>query len=282
MRKSSGERMTVMEMFEVENDRILRESQQADREARAKVAEYEKKLAQVKARREKAQEQFERMRADYERIEAEALESERQRITAAAVKKEDVLKGSVSAEDYFRKGQSQDEIDAAARAEATKRLSQLLGVVRAKGLEVLKLELEEAEDERQLLFLSTYPATFMLERMRAQVKSLESRLVWGSSSMPIWTKVDDKKAALARATGKVADGIFWGDLDLAAVKRMRFEAGLPDSELPKLNEIIAEMETCPGSRVSLQFISISAYGKNGLSVQVWRGGKHEHQESPGS
>ncbi len=270
MRKTSGERMTVMEMFEAENDRILRESQQADKEARAKVAEYEKKLGQAKDRREKAQKQFERMRDDFEHIEADTLESESRRISAAAIKREDVLTGAVSAEKYFQEGQDQAAIDAAARAETAKRLGQLLDAVRAKGLEVLKLEVEEAECEKQLVFLSTYPAYFMLERMRAQVKSLEASLVSNSSMMPIWTDLDTKKDALKRATGWAANGIAWRDLDLTAVKRMRFEAGLPDSELPKLLEIIAEMEGRPGSKVSLLFTSISAHGQNGLSVQVWR------------
>ncbi len=270
MRKSSGERMSILEMFEVENDRILRESQQADKEARARVAEYEKKLGQAKERREKAQKQFERMRADFEHLEAEVLEGDRRRISAAAIKKEDLMNGSATAEEYFQKGQTQGDIDTAARAETAKRLGDLLATIRAKGLEVLKLDVEEAECEKQLVFLSTYPAHFMLERMRAQVKSLESSLLSSASMMPIWTDLDTKKDALKRATGIVANGTAWRDLDLAAVKRMRFDAGLPDSELPKLLEIIAEMEQRPGSKVSLTFVSISISGQNGLAVQVWR------------
>lgn len=277
MGKSDGERKSPMELFEAENDRIMKDAQTADKEARAKVADQEKKLGQVKARLAKAREQFERLRADYEKIEAEALEAERKRISAAAIKKEDVLKGSVSAEDYYRDGQTEGTIDAAARAATTKRLGELLGVVRSKGLEVLRLEVEEAEGERDLLYLSTYPASFMLERMRAQVKALEGRLCQGASAMPIWTELNEKRDALKRATGGAATGISWGPLDLAGVKRMRFEAGLPDSALPKLNEIIAEMESRPGSSVALQYLSVSmGSSENGLNVSVWIG-NHERE-----
>ncbi len=262
--------MSTMERFEAENERILRDSQLVEKEAREKVREYEKKLSAAKSKREKTADQFERLRADYERLEVETLEKENRRIKAAAVKKEDVLNGAVSAEEYLRSGQSLEEITVVARAETAKKLGTLLEAVRGKGLEVLKLEVEEAECGRELLFLNTYPASFMLERMRAQVKSLESHLCAGAGSGGAWGGLEEKRAALNRATGKMTTGQMWNDLDLAAVKRLRFDAGIPDSELPALNEIIAEMESCPGSRVQLRFTSISPDGKHGLSVGVWR------------
>jgi len=269
--KTKNDGMTVLERFEAENERIFRESQQADKEARAKISEYEKKLVPVKGKREKAAAKFEEMRTEYERIEAEALEAERRRIGSAVNTKEDAVSGKISMEEYFRTGQTQESIDDAARTETTKKLGYLLEAVRVKGLEVLKLEVEEAECEREILFLNSYPATFMLERMRAQVKSLESVLIASTSGgMHVWTDLDTKRAALARANGKAAGGMVWHDLDLAAVKRMRFYAGLPDSEIPVLHGIIAEMESRPDSKVSLRFVSISVDGKNGLDVLIWR------------
>ncbi len=267
--QSEGRPVTGLELFERENERILRESQQADREAREKIATYEKRLGQIDGRCAKAVGQFEKLRADFERIEADTLESERRRIAAAAVKKEDVLSGSATSDEYFRSGQAQAAIDTAARAETAKKLQELLGAVRTKALEVLKLEAEKAECEKEIVFLNTYSSASLLERMRAQVKSLETFLVTAASGGMNWTSADEKLAALKRATGGIADTI-WRELDLAAAKRLRFDAGIPESELPKLLEIVAEMEARPGCRVDIRFNSVAARGENGLSVAVWR------------
>ena len=269
--KTNGDGKSLWERFEIENDRILQDARTADREARAKIAEHEKALGQAKSKREKAVSIFEKMRADFERIENETMAAEMDRLTAAAKTKEDVLGGTVSFEEYFREGKTRENIDFAARAETAKKLGDLLQTVRAKSLEVLELDVEVATCERELSYLRIYPTSFMLERMRAQLKSLEQTVTANAGGcMPLWTEHDIKKAALNRARGKAISGHTWDSLDVAAAKQLRFDAGIPESEIPKLNEIIAEMETRPGCTVSLKYVAMPHYGKGGLSVSVWR------------
>lgn len=264
-------KLSVLERFDLENERILKDARTADKEARAKIAEYEKKLEQAKTKRDKAAAIFDKMRADFERIEAESLKAARARIENSAAKKEDALSGKIPFDQYAREGMSQAAIETAARKETDGKMDDLLKTVRAKSLEVLALDVEVGTCEKELQFLNTYPASFMLERMRQQLKSLEQTLIANTNGfMPTWTDLDTKKAALARAQGKGIENRSWDLLDLAGVRRMRFSAEIPDSALPALNKIIEEMEVKPGCRVVLRYTALSMSDFRGLDVAVWR------------
>ena len=128
-------KLSVLERFDLENERILKDARTADKEARAKIAEYEKKLEQAKTKRDKAAAIFDKMRADFERIEAESLKAARARIENSAAKKEDVLSGKIPFDQYAREGMSQAAIETAARKETDGKMDDLLKTVRAKSLE---------------------------------------------------------------------------------------------------------------------------------------------------
>ncbi len=230
--KSEKPGLTVFERFQEENERILKEAAEIDRAMKAKQSDYEKKLEEASARLNKATSIRDQMRADFEQIEAE-----RQGTGDLANKRKDILAGSVSLGDYC---QAAGETATGARANTT-RLNDLLAVVRAKDLEILQIEVEVAECEREILFLQSYAAAALLERLRGNVKELEAQLTPGMLSGN-FTKLDQKKQALALANGRSLSGEAWHDLKIEAVKRLRFQAKIPDAELSALNRIISEME----------------------------------------
>lgn len=265
---TNAEKKTLFEIFENENERIQRDAKTADAEARTKIRGVEKHLEQVSAKREKAAAIFEDMRARFERLEEEVQAEESSRIVAASAKKADVLSGKITNDEYYREEKTMEKANYEARAETRKKLDDLLRTVRAKGLEVLELDVEVATCEQELSHLRTFPTSFMLERMRAQLKALEQTIIANSNGvMPIWTELSNKKEALRRANGKSIQNHSWDLMEISDVKRLRFDAGIPESEIPRLNDIIAEMESRPGATVALRFFGMGE--SRGLSVGAW-------------
>lgn len=264
--KSDG---SILDRFLIENDRLMVEAKQADKEAKVKLAEYEGKLKKASTAREKGATELETMIADFKKIEVQEIEVEREKIEPQVASEKDVLAGRVSVDEYYQKGLDDQEIDAMAKTEATKKTDFLLQAVRIKGLEVLRLEVEEAEVEKNIMYLSSSAASSLLEKMRAQIKELERVMAPGVSSGPDWTMLHEKKECLARAEGQAITGAQWNDLDINALKLLRFDASIPDSEISALQKIIAEMESRgPGSTVTLRFLPSGPH--KGLSVLIWR------------
>lgn len=263
------ETMSIFERFEVEDARIRRETEGFEKETKRRRGEWEDKVAEIKGRRIRAAAERDKLTAEYERIEAEVLAGDRQRVEAKAVKKEDVKAGRASLQELLDHGQTEVAIAVEVRKAADEKLADLMQVVRAKALEVLRLEVEEAEAERNLLYFCSAGPQTMLERMKAQVKALEGVLTANLSGyMPMWTDLDTKRQALARAEGKAVKNERWQEVDLAAVKRLRLDPGIPEGELPTLLKIIAEMEARPGFKIDLVY---TFHGKPKFDIGIWRG-----------
>jgi hypothetical protein len=262
--------MSIFERFQVEDARIRRETEEIEKEMKKKRGEVEVEVTRIKRKREQAAAELEKLTAEYEAVEAKAEANERIRVEAKAVKKEDVKAGRASLQDYHDRGQSEAAVAAEARKAADEKLADVMQVVRTKALEVLRLEVDEAAAEQNLNYLYMYGPHNMLERMKAQVKSLEMVLSANlSAGMPVWTNLDTKRQALARGMGgKSVTNERWREVGLTAVKRLRLDPGIPEDELPTLLKIIAEMEERPGERIDLQYIY---HEKPRLSIAIWRG-----------
>lgn len=256
---------TVIEKFQAENDRLLKEAAQVDREYKAKIEDLHKKLEGIRSKQERVAAAVAASIADFERTEAEIKDSELAKMSEQSQLEQDFQAGKIGAGEYFQKHVSEQDLAASARKAAAEKTDFLLRAVRIKAAEALALDAEEARCEWEIYAISCYEANGLIEKLRAQLKSLEAVSNFGSVSYAE-ERMKATQAVVDRARGEATTGYIWRDVTLETAKRMRFDAGIPEAELPALQGIIEQLEGRPGDRVAIRF---DPYHKPALSIFIW-------------
>lgn len=242
---------SALDQFRIQEAKINEDVAESEKYYDRVIREQEKIRDAAKAEREKAAGVLAGLIADFEKIEAELEAEAVTRLDAEGKTKAALNEGRVSASEYFKRGLTAGEVTAKAQASASEKLGNLRDLIRTKAVKVLELEAAELEAEYNIWFARIAPAAAMKERLAGLIKALESSLSspLGIGGDPgVKAMRDAKLNELNNAQGRRLTGDGWKDFDLQGLKRLRLDPTWPESELPKLEEIISEAKTT-GRRV---------------------------------
>lgn len=128
-----------------------------------------------------------------------------------------------------------------ARAAAHEKLEGAEKIIRALGTEIIGLEKEEAQSRLNLHYCLSYPATTQVQKLKAEVETLERGI---GAVLESYTgasyDLERKEGDLRLCSGRFISGMVWNDLSYEELRDVRLDPRLHDRFLPDLEKIIAE------------------------------------------
>lgn len=223
---------------------IRRKTEVLQKELEPKIKASEKARADAHARVEKLTAEHAKMKAGLietlATIEAEELE----RVKRQAAKVEDIESGRVTMAEYYKNGQTAAQIAAEAKRAADAKTLELLRLVRAKALEVIQAERDEAYADAELAYATMAPGLMWIQGLkeftaRAE-REVQSILIDGWPVARV--KLDQKDQELAQAADKgIANELTFNGIDAAGLRELKLDPRIPEAWLPRLDEAIASL-----------------------------------------
>lgn len=227
---------SLFETFKAEDERLVREAAELDREMRKRLGVKERELEAACAARTEAETELQRQKENYAKLAALVEAEERERLETSGKTEADLLAGRVSPQEYFKDGATPAEIERRSKGASAEKLGNLVGAIRKQAARVLDLEKAELKIKLDVYYMNAVPAQTLLARQRDQIKALEAGI---TNHLTGWPATRARLEEIERID--LDSGFQWFGLDEAQVRDLRFDVRIPDEALPQLEGIIREI-----------------------------------------
>jgi len=245
---------TILQEFRKREEIIKKESEERDRVSAVQLKESEKKLKDIRSQLDAARVNYAAMVVDYtatENAEAAKLAATLRESETTLAK---VKGGQSSLRDFLEKGLSEEALGKKAAGEAAAKMTAGIAVIRDQSRAIIVLEKAEADELKKIYYAQASPAENQIKKLRAEIETLEHgvAVVYELSPLAAYQS-DEKRDALARASGRFIAGKTWSGLDLEGLRRLRFDCEIADIFLSSLEAIIQKIK--PGQRVNIHLLT---------------------------
>lgn len=200
----------------------LKAAVQEEKELIAKI-DKEKKIAQ-------------KMQQDYLELETEKEREKKGQVEKGILREADVRSGKVSLREFNLKGKMDKQISDEILERTTKEMEQSLKIVRAKNLEILKLEKSLCETQNRIRGLILAPARILQRAFKDSAEIADLQI--GELLADVYGSRDALKQAehkLLLTEGKsLTPGFSWDRLNMDEARAIIFSPILPLELVPKL------------------------------------------------
>jgi len=250
--------------------RISQEWKRKEKEAEAEKKKLEEELkatvqeeAKIKKELDKARKIVQKMKEDYNEAEAKIEREERERIEKEAIKEEDVRAGKASLKDFIQKGKSEKQITEEVVKQSMKELVVGLQAIRAKNLEIMKLEQRLAKTQFEIRKLIIGPGRILQQKLKELKDFADDEMgLFIADLHNSRNQLDQVKHRFNLTQGKsLTPGYKWDRMSPAEARKIAFDPILPQELISSLLKQLKEHE-----------------GEEGVSVEFYLG----KGESPGT
>jgi len=231
--------MEILEAWKVEDDRLRAENEKLDKEYAKKKRELEKDQAGLALKITALKAELAKLKRQYVELEAKVRADEEAAIRSRAITKEAVASGQATLDEFYKSGLAEAEIQNKARAATDAKLAEALAIIRAKGLELLKLEKDDAAARRQIINYGVLPAQGEVRRLRQATELLERGIadVLGSFYAAD-AEAERADLGLRFVERKAITCVDWDSLGLDEIRDLKFDARLSSKHLADLEAFL--------------------------------------------
>jgi len=229
--------MEILEAWKVEDDRLRAENEKFDKEYAKKKRELEKNQAGLALKITALKAELAKLKRQYVELEAKVRGEEEAAIRSRTIERKAVMSGQATLDEFYKSGLAEAEIQNRARAATDAKLAEALAIIRAKGLELLKLEKDDAAARRQIINYGVLPAQGEVRRLRQATELLERGIcdVLGSLYTADAERADISLRFVER---KAITCVDWDSLGLDEIRDLKFDARLSSKHLADLEAFL--------------------------------------------
>lgn len=171
----------------------------------------------------------ERMEDDFLKVEARIEVEKKAMIEAASIRKEDVLSGRTSMDEFIKRGKTDQMIYEEAVKETMEELQSGLTAARAKRLEILELEKELLEVQVSIRFMIIEPGRVLQRSLKDLATFAEREIgLFIEEVQSSKSELEQVKSKLLLTEGKsLGPGYSWTRLSLKEAYALQFSPILP-------------------------------------------------------
>jgi hypothetical protein len=245
---------TILQEYRQREAAIKKEAEERDKLAAIQLKESEKKLKDIRSRLDAARLNYAAMVVDYTTMENAEAAKLAARLKESELTAEAMKAGRGTMREYLERGLSDDALQKKAAGEAAAKLTAGIAVIRDQSKSILELEKAEADELKKIYYAQASPAQNQILKLKAEIETLERGVgvIYELSPLAAYQS-DEKRDALLRASGRFIAGKTWDNLDLDGLRRLRFDAEIPDVFLPDLEKIIQQIKD--GQRVNVHLLT---------------------------
>ena len=256
--------------YERRQKETLKKEEQ-NRQEIIRLTELEKSL---KLKIEAGKKQIAKMEDEFEELEKERMKLNLAEIQKSEVTKKDVQEGKASIHQFYMQGKEEDEIKRMMEGRTLEDLEKVSDMIRAKGTEIARLELELYSTQCTIFGLVVNPVKYLRASYRELGEMLDYQLGpltedWHSAKS---NKVQKEHELMLIEKGfGLSGGYRWDNITVKEARRLIHNPVIPKEHISSLLEQLDEVEK--GSLVSISYHHKGTHWP-GLPIEV-----HESFES---
>jgi|GEM_PF-1529632 len=219
----------------------LKARQDMDKATRIATIQKEKEITNLIAKEKKI---IEKMQQDFSDFEIDTEAKAREEASKGVLREADVRTGKISLKDFILKGKKNSEIQAEVVEKVTEELELATKAIRAKNLEILKLQKELYQHKQGIRNQLNQPGFQFLEMLKGMEGYGNEQMNLFAEYMPSYHfEIKETERKLFLCEGKsIGGGQNWEKRTVKEAKKIVFDPILPVDLIPKLRSQLSGLD----------------------------------------
>lgn len=241
---------TAQEQYAEKQKEVLKQ----DKENKERIISLTEKEGELKGKIEADKKRVDEMGDEYDQLTEEKEQENLEAIKEEEFTKKDVSDGKISVTAFLAKGKGDDEVAEMTREKTLEELEKISDLIRAKGVEVIKSEIELYKTQNAIYGLTINPARILQRSYKDLADMLDYQIgpVVGHSNIAQSNqKQAEEELMIAEKGISPSNGFIWRGITLKQARRLIHDPKFPREHIQSL---LSELDDCePGFLVTVTY-----------------------------